>query len=217
MVLVRGGPVRQHVQAFANAVSAATGAQSFGTYPGHDPALDRALDIFVPVNSRTLGDAICAFALANLDRFGVDYVIYRQRIYNPEVAGRWRDMADRGSPTQNHFDHVHVSFEATAPARPPDPPTPPPPAAHPPEDAMASPFVLLTYGSGVALWHPSGDVIPLASAKQVTDALSRGDVVMDDLTAEQVAQITGAKQALTTGPALSAVLTGDALDCSEDG
>ncbi len=79
------------------------------------------------------------------------------------------------------------------------PPTPDPPK----EDDMASPFVLLTYGSGVALWHPSGDVVPLSSSKQVHDALARGDVVMDDLTAEQVDQITGAKHALTTGPALA--------------
>lgn len=80
---------------------------------------------------------------------------------------------------------------------------PPDPTPVPKEDDMASPFVLLTYGSGVALWHPSGDVVPLASAKQVTDALTRGDVVMDDLTDEQVERITGAKVALTAGPALA--------------
>ncbi len=209
--LVRGGTVRPHVQAFADAVSEATGAASFGTYNGHDPSIDLALDIFVPVNSRTLGDAICAFALANLERFGTDYVIYRQRIYNPEVAGYWRDMADRGSPTQNHFDHVHVSFEPTAPAPAPQPPAPPPPA--PQEDAMGTDHILLTYGSGVALWHASGEVFPLATNKQVTDWLARGALVMDDLTQDQVDKITGAKAALTSGPALAGVITGETLDC----
>ena len=120
MALIRlpknqSGTVFLHVQAFADAVSKATGADSFGTYLGHDPTLERALDIFTPTDSRKLGDAICDFAIANLKRFGVDYVIYRQRIFNPEIAPVWRDMADRGDLTNNHFDHVHVSFEATAP------------------------------------------------------------------------------------------------------
>jgi hypothetical protein len=72
------------------------------------------------------------------------------------------------------------------------------------EDDMAD--TLLSYGSGVALWHSSGLVVPLASAKQVTDYLSRGVVVIDDLTAEQVDRINGASDALTAGPALAHVL-----------
>ena len=120
MALIRlpknqSGTVFLHVQAFADAVSKATGADSFGTYLGHDPSLERALDIFTPTDSSKLGDAICDFTVANLKRFGVDYLIYRQRIFNPEIAPFWRDMADRGDLTNNHFDHVHVSFEATAP------------------------------------------------------------------------------------------------------
>lgn len=135
MATVRGGTVRPHVQAFADACAKATGAESFGTYPDHSPTLDRALDIFVPTTSRTLGDAISQFAIDNLERFGVDYIIYRQRIYNPEIAPWWRQMEDRGSPTQNHFDHVHISFEATAPELPEDPPDKPP---HEPEEPEVS-------------------------------------------------------------------------------
>lgn len=112
----QGGTVYLHVQAFADALSEATGADSFGTYLGHDPRLEQALDIFTPTDSRTLGDAICDFAIANLDRFAVDYIIYRQRIFNPEIKADWRPMADRGSLTNNHFDHVHISFEETAPS-----------------------------------------------------------------------------------------------------
>lgn len=110
-----------HVRAFADALSVTTGADSFGTYYGHSPTPDRALDIFVPVNSAVLGNAICDFALENLERFGVDYVIYRQHIYNPDVAEYWRLMEDRGDNTQNHFDHVHVSFEDSAPPPIPEP------------------------------------------------------------------------------------------------
>jgi hypothetical protein len=128
MAIVRGGTVRPHVQAFADAVARSTGAASFGTYNGHSPSIDRALDIFVPVSSAALGNAVCDFALANLERFGIDYVIYRQQIYNPEIARYWRWMADRGSPTANHYDHVHVSFATKAPPGPdPKPPAPPTP------------------------------------------------------------------------------------------
>lgn len=111
--LVRGGTVRPHVQAFADAVKEATGANSFGTYPGHDPSIDLALDIFVAVNSVVLGNKITTFAIENIKRFGIDYIIYRQHIYNPEIAKYWRQMEDRGNPTQNHYDHVHISFEPT--------------------------------------------------------------------------------------------------------
>lgn len=124
--LVRGGTVRSHVQACADAIKEATGADSFGTYPGHDPSIDLALDIFVPVNSDVLGNKITKFAIENLKKYGIDYIIYRQHIYNPEIAGYWRAMEDRGSPTQNHYDHVHISFEPTAPVSSiPAPPKPP--------------------------------------------------------------------------------------------
>jgi len=127
VALVRGGAVRPHVQAFADAVAAATGAESFGTYPGHDPTEDRAVDIFVPVSSDVLGNKITGFAIPNIERYGIWYLIYRQRIYNPSIADYWRPMEDRGSPTQNHYDHVHVSFNATAPDVPAPTPTPTPP------------------------------------------------------------------------------------------
>jgi hypothetical protein len=38
----------------------------------------------------------------------VKYIIWRQRIWYPS-SGTWRGMADRGSATANHYDHVHVS------------------------------------------------------------------------------------------------------------
>jgi len=131
MATVNGGVVRPHVQAFADACQQATGAPSYGTYPGHQPTIDRALDIFTPTSSRTLGDAICAFAIDHLAWFGVDYIIYRQHIYNPEIATYWRLMEDRGSPTANHMDHVHVSFEPTGAVTPPGPQPAPQPQ---PED-----------------------------------------------------------------------------------
>ena len=117
MATVNGGPVRYHVQKFADAVEAATGQRQFSTYPGHQPTQDRALDMMVRMDSqgKALGDRIAKFVQDNYRRFGIDYVIWYQRIWNPEVSPMWRPMADRGSPTQNHLDHPHVSFETTAP------------------------------------------------------------------------------------------------------
>jgi hypothetical protein len=54
------------------------------------------------------GDRIAECALANQDELGVDYVIYKQRV---NYGDGWERMADRGGITENHYDHVHVSFE----------------------------------------------------------------------------------------------------------
>lgn len=63
-----------------------------------------AIDFMV---STSTGDALAAYVLENQSRFGVKYVIWRQR-YND--GGGWSYMEDRGSSTANHYDHVHVSF-----------------------------------------------------------------------------------------------------------
>ncbi len=124
--LVAGFTVRPHVQAFADAVRAATTVQKIGTYNGHDPSVDLALDLFHPIGDDGLADQICWFAVRHLKHYGVDYIISRQRIFNPEVLNQWRNMADRGSPTQNHMDHVHLSFESTGGTDPQPEPTPEP-------------------------------------------------------------------------------------------
>ncbi|WP_084961215.1 coiled-coil domain-containing protein [Thermoactinospora rubra] len=54
-----------------------------------------------------LGDQIAAWALKNMDRLGVKYVIWKQRI---NMGSGWRAMEDRGSITANHWDHVHISM-----------------------------------------------------------------------------------------------------------
>ncbi len=53
------------------------------------------------------GDRIAECALANQEALGVSYVIWEQRV---NYGDGWERMADRGSDTENHFDHVHVSF-----------------------------------------------------------------------------------------------------------
>lgn len=59
-----------------------------------------------------LGTALANYVLNNQSWLGVSYVIYQQR-YND--GSGWSTMEDRGSPTANHYDHVHVSFDPSGP------------------------------------------------------------------------------------------------------
>jgi hypothetical protein len=77
-----------------------------GLRPGSsgDHGTGHAVDVMV-TGSR--GDAVAAYAIANAGSLNIKYVIWEQRIWQP---GRgWKAMADRGSVTANHFDHVHIS------------------------------------------------------------------------------------------------------------
>lgn len=86
-----------------NDIGGATGRGGSGEHP-----LGLALDFMVDTAT---GNALADYVLANRQAFGVTYVIWRQR-YND--GSGWSAMEDRGSPTANHMDHVHVSFQATA-------------------------------------------------------------------------------------------------------
>jgi uncharacterized protein YbdZ (MbtH family) len=50
------------------------------------------------------------YIAANRGQLGVKYVIWKQRI---NLGSGWRQMENRGSITQNHFDHVHITFEGS--------------------------------------------------------------------------------------------------------
>ncbi|TDE38206.1 hypothetical protein E1289_03040 [Actinomadura sp. 6K520] len=54
------------------------------------------------------GDQVARYAVQHARRLGVSYVIWKQHIWNVRGGG-WRPMPDRGSLTQNHYDHVHIS------------------------------------------------------------------------------------------------------------
>lgn len=54
------------------------------------------------------GDAIAAYIQANVGEFNVKYLIWQQRYWAPGEG--WSMMEDRGSPTANHYDHVHVTL-----------------------------------------------------------------------------------------------------------
>ena len=69
-----------------------------------DHGSGRAVDIMV---SGSRGDQVAAWLQENAGELNITYVIWEQRIWHP--GGGWEPMEDRGDPTQNHFDHVHVS------------------------------------------------------------------------------------------------------------
>ena len=48
--------------------------------------------------------------IAHYKEFGIDHVIFRQHIWTP-YNQKWRLMEDRGNPTDNHMDHVHVAVK----------------------------------------------------------------------------------------------------------
>lgn len=70
----------------------------------------QALDVMVPVDSQ-LGDTIAAWAVQNASGLNASVIIWKQQLYNSTKTNpAWRKMEDRGSITQNHRDHVHISF-----------------------------------------------------------------------------------------------------------
>ena len=86
------------------------------TYIGHDPDSFHASDFMLPGGGYSTywinkGYALANCAVANHVKLKVHYVVYRQHIWNVERANEgWRLMEDRGSRTQNHYDHVHVTY-----------------------------------------------------------------------------------------------------------
>lgn len=86
---------------------------------GAEHGTGRALDIMLS-NSSALGDKIADHLWDNRVRYGVIQLIYRRRIKSTRVdPGVWRYMGDRGSPTENHMDHIHVLFDGRSIGREP--------------------------------------------------------------------------------------------------
>jgi hypothetical protein len=68
----------------------------------------RAVDVMIP--SRSVGWQIARWVRANRKQLGVSEVIFARKIWTVQRSKEgWRGMADRGSKSANHFDHVHVS------------------------------------------------------------------------------------------------------------
>jgi hypothetical protein len=112
--------VKPYVRAAANEIGNKFDVATIGGVGGRSYASDHpggwALDFMVG-NDRAKGDAIAAYTIANAVRLGVTYIIWYRRIWE---HGQWKPYGGtpdgNTSPTALHMDHVHVSFQHTAPA-----------------------------------------------------------------------------------------------------
>jgi hypothetical protein len=79
--------------------------------PWHPKGL--AIDVMIPNHDSPegieLGNQIAGYALANAKRWGINHVIWRQKIYPGPTSGSW--TADYGNETANHYDHVHIATD----------------------------------------------------------------------------------------------------------
>ena len=109
--------LQPQAEAFRQEVAAKFGITNIGGYRAGDPddhGKGLAVDVMVPTNSE-LGDQVAQYAIDNMDRAGISYIIWKQQFYMPVnniygPANTWNQMPDRGDDTANHNDHVHISF-----------------------------------------------------------------------------------------------------------
>ena len=109
--------LQPQAEAFRQEIAAKFGITNIGGYREGDPedhGQGLAVDVMVPTSSE-LGDQVAQYAIDNMDRAGISYVIWKQQFYMPVnniygPANTWNQMPDRGGDTANHYDHVHISF-----------------------------------------------------------------------------------------------------------
>ena len=87
-----------------------------GLRPGDrlDHGTGTAIDIMLVPHTDpawvALGDEINAWLQNNAEDLGIKYLIWKQRIWHPgSPPDKWDMMEERGDPTKNHYDHIHVS------------------------------------------------------------------------------------------------------------
>lgn len=83
------------------------------TLPDHPSG--RAVDLMIPSykSNAAYGTQIAEYYKANASQFGIEYIIWNQRIWSVARSKEgWRYMANRGSDTANHLDHVHITVKA---------------------------------------------------------------------------------------------------------
>lgn len=102
--------VKPHVRAAAEEVGPKFGIKNIGGYratgsvPNSDHPKGLALDFMT--FSKSKGDALSAFLIANASRLGITYVIWWGKIWQ---NGQWKTY----SGPSPHIDHVHASFSSS--------------------------------------------------------------------------------------------------------
>lgn len=103
-------------RAAARTAALQLGASSVGTYPGHQPSMNKAWDF---MSSGATGQRIADHMAANRKKYGISYIIWNRRILRdyakPGIpAGAWAPYFDGNSsnPNRAHTNHVHTSYYA---------------------------------------------------------------------------------------------------------
>ena len=96
--------IREHINQKLG-MNTVTGWRPPDTYDEHSGG--NAIDVMVG-NDTTKGMQVLTEALAQPN---VDFCIYQQKMWYPD--GSSKGMEDRGSPTANHMDHVHIHVKST--------------------------------------------------------------------------------------------------------
>lgn len=115
------GPVQPQTAVVANTIGPMFGIATVGGW--RDPATEvydpnghpagLALDFMISdiPDGVATGDRLADYLIAHAAELGVSYIIWQQRIWTASRAAEgWQLMEDRGSRTQNHMDHVHLSL-----------------------------------------------------------------------------------------------------------
>ena len=107
---LRGGAVKT----YEAVMSRFSGINDVGGYRASSLSnhqLGLAIDFMLtPGTESELGWSIAEYLVAHASALNIDHIIFEQQIWTPS-SPTWRTMEDRGSITDNHFDHVHVSMK----------------------------------------------------------------------------------------------------------
>lgn len=90
------------------------GASSVGTYPGHQPSMNKAWDFMA---TGSTGQRIADHLSKHRKKYGISYLIWNRMMMRDYAkggipAGSWAPYFDGGSsnPNRAHTNHVHASF-----------------------------------------------------------------------------------------------------------
>lgn len=79
-------------------------------YPDH-PA-GRAVDLMIPYykTNKAYGTMVAEYYKKHAKELNISYIIWDQKIWNiARDSEGWRPMANRGSDSANHLDHIHIN------------------------------------------------------------------------------------------------------------
>ncbi|WP_343212283.1 M23 family metallopeptidase [Actinomyces sp. 565] len=119
------GDVQPQTAIVANKVGPMFGIKTVGGYRDATSPYDdmtyghpagRALDFMINdlPDGKAVGDRLAAYLQENAESLTVYYIIWQQRIWMAgDPPDAWKLMEDRGSDTQNHMDHVHLSLDVS--------------------------------------------------------------------------------------------------------